>query len=327
MATIDTSGVYFLFNSYTDDAYILAVSPTGSSLVMADAPSDAGSAKWFLSTADVEPFYRIHTVLGGTGQSLDVINDAGTSSISLHMTGTGSYTGQFWRLDYWPGSGNSDYPYRLSNNFTGVDMHLDVYSDTLEPHLASGDYSGQHWALSPDSASVTSTSMHSSSTPSSSSATSEKTQSTTSTVASSAATPTSVHTIATTSSAVAGGSDKSSSVLSAGAIAGVAIGGFVALTIAAGVIALILRLSKKKPSIGGRTDVDVGGNSGGGWDKRAELETFAPGQISPPPIYDVSQGYIHGVHRVEMASEERSFSPAELEWHQRLAPAELDSRR
>ena len=93
-----------------------------------------------MTETGLSPFYRLRTKLGGDGIALDVTNDTGTSSIRLCMTGTGSYSGQYWRFDPWSsGSG-----YRLSSDFTDLGMHLGVYSDTLEPHLASGDFTGQH---------------------------------------------------------------------------------------------------------------------------------------------------------------------------------------
>ncbi|KAH8827605.1 hypothetical protein DL96DRAFT_1599628 [Flagelloscypha sp. PMI_526] len=131
MATIDASQVYLLTNNYT-----------GSGRYLASCIST--QARWYLTPAQ-GVFYNLHTVDGGQGYSLDVLNDAGTSSIRLIMTQTAGTSGQLWRFDVWSSFGIPDY--RLSNNFTGVDMHLDVYSDTLEPHLANGDHTGQHWLL------------------------------------------------------------------------------------------------------------------------------------------------------------------------------------
>ncbi|KAJ2990590.1 hypothetical protein NUW58_g2871 [Xylaria curta] len=114
---------------------------TGSS---SPAPS---SAQWFLTPTDEPPFYRLHSTALGEGQSLDVVNDNGTSSINVQMAATGNYSGQYWRFDQWPADPAGTY--RLTNNFTGIRMNLDVYSNTLQPHLASGDHSGQHWTLNP----------------------------------------------------------------------------------------------------------------------------------------------------------------------------------
>ncbi|KAK0738845.1 carbohydrate-binding module family 13 protein, partial [Schizothecium vesticola] len=146
MASLSTGVPYALTNAYTGTVKFLAI-PSDSGAPQMVASSDAAlpaSAQWFLTATDVDPFYYLHTVATGEGKALDVINDNGTSSVRLHLVGTGRFTGQYWRFDPWSASGGE---YRLSNNFTGPDRHLDVYSDTLEPHLASGDYSGQHWTL------------------------------------------------------------------------------------------------------------------------------------------------------------------------------------
>jgi len=80
------------------------------------------------------------------GKALDVINNGGKNkSIYLQLSDTGIIAGQFWLFDEWPSGGL--YKYLLTNNFTGPDIHLDVFSDTLEPHLASDDTSGQQWRL------------------------------------------------------------------------------------------------------------------------------------------------------------------------------------
>lgn len=158
MATIDTSRIYTLRNSFTAAAKILAVSTGGNSLSMVDANSLGPNSLWFLTPTYTGNSYRLHTIANGVQQSLDVINDNGVQSINLHLTGTGDYSGQFWRFDNWPANQGTAYPYRLSNNFTGPNLHLDVYSDTLVAHLASGDFTGQHWALIPSNTVIVSTS-------------------------------------------------------------------------------------------------------------------------------------------------------------------------
>ncbi|KAL7794354.1 carbohydrate-binding module family 13 protein [Trichoderma ceciliae] len=147
MATINTSKIYVLKNSFTAADKILALSTNGSSLSMVDANNLTSNGLWFLTPTNTANYYRLHTIANGVKQSLDVVNDQGVNSINLHLADTGDYSGQFWRFDNWPA--NSAYPYRLSNRFTGPNMHLDVYSNTLVAHLASGDYTGQHWVLSP----------------------------------------------------------------------------------------------------------------------------------------------------------------------------------
>ncbi|RFU76337.1 carbohydrate-binding module family 13 [Trichoderma arundinaceum] len=147
MSTINTSKIYVLKNSFTAAAKILALSANGNSLSMVDTGSAGPGGYWFLTPTHTTNYYRLHTIVNGVKQSLDVINDSGVQSTKLHLTNTGSYSGQFWRFDDW--RTNPAYPYRLSNNFTGPNAHLDVYSDTLVAHLAGGDYTGQHWTLIP----------------------------------------------------------------------------------------------------------------------------------------------------------------------------------
>lgn len=149
MTSFNTSVIYTLTNSFTGATKFLAVDASGSSLVMVNGDSNSIppiSARWFLTTDNTPPYYHLHTLSLGQGKALDVLNDHGTSSTNLQMAATGYYSGQLWRFDQWQTGGGG---YRLSNSFTGLGMHLDVYSDTLLPHLASGDYSGQHWTLTP----------------------------------------------------------------------------------------------------------------------------------------------------------------------------------
>ncbi|EHK26933.1 carbohydrate-binding module family 13 protein [Trichoderma virens Gv29-8] len=155
MASIDTSRLYVLKNSYTASNKVLALSSGGASLSMVDTQNVSANALWFLTPTNRSNYYRLHTIANGVKQSLDVIND-GVQNINLHMADTGNYSGQYWRFDNWSPGGQA-YPYRLSNTFTGPDKHLDVYSDTLVAHLAGGNLSGQHWELSPASTVVTPT--------------------------------------------------------------------------------------------------------------------------------------------------------------------------
>jgi hypothetical protein len=75
-----------------------------------------------------------------------VLNDNGMASTKLQMAATGDFSGQYWVLQSSPDDNGS---FRLFNNFTGPGMHLDVYADTMEPHLSPGDASGQYWYFTP----------------------------------------------------------------------------------------------------------------------------------------------------------------------------------
>lgn len=95
-----------------------------------------------LNPGSDRPKYALRTLFRGEEFSLDVINNAGTDSRSVHLAATGNYSGQFWTVTPWEdGSGT----FRLTNDFTGPTVHLDTYADTHEPFLDTDDHSGQHW--------------------------------------------------------------------------------------------------------------------------------------------------------------------------------------
>lgn len=302
MATIDTSEFYLLTNSYSGAGLILAVSPSDSStLTMSSLSSDSSYTEWFFTLTDISPFYRLHTVSGGLGEALDVVNDAGTSSINLHMTSTGQYSGQYWRLDPWPAS-DAGGGYQLSNNFTGLAMHLDVYSDTLQPHLANGDTTGQHWTLNiaPDATATSS--------PGTTSTTAVTTSNTLTTTTTTAITvvesgpSTSTSTSLTTATAQGRGAEP----LSAGQITGIAVGGIAVLAIVAGMIAFMLakraKATRRHTGVGLTTD-----------DKWVQQCVVPP----PPPYYS-------GAWRAELGGEGRQSLPVELPLPQ---SSELPSRQ
>lgn len=191
------------------------------------------------------------------------------------MASTGQYSGQYWRLDPWPTSDNGGY--RLSNNFTGPDMHLDVYSGTLQPHLASGDFSGQHWT--PNSLNGTTTA--------------------TTAMPISSSTSTSMGTAAT--------QDSGGHSLSAGQIAGIAIGGVVALVLIAGVIAFIIVMAtRRRNRSAGRGDAGTQGYGVQGTGQSHAGDKSVPwGMTSPPPTYTydtTTQPDLHNALGAELAA-------------------------
>lgn len=152
MATLNTSATYILSNLFLGAGKLLAVPSTNGNsepeMLSSTSGSPSSDAQWFLTPTNMDPFYRLHTRSGGESLSLDVVNSGGASgSTDLQMAPTGEYSGQLWRFDEWPSSSNTPFRYRLSNNFTGLDKHLDTYSDTFVPFLGDGDHTGQHWNL------------------------------------------------------------------------------------------------------------------------------------------------------------------------------------
>ncbi|KAF2731352.1 hypothetical protein EJ04DRAFT_388917, partial [Polyplosphaeria fusca] len=137
MAGLDLSSRYILTNSYTLSSKQLA---SNGETVFMDSVSEGDAHQWFLSSTTSTGYYRLHTAENGNSTALDVVNDNGTSSTGVHFADSGDYSGQFWRFDDW-----GDGTLRLSNAFTGPDMHLDTYSNTFEPFLGDGDHTGQHW--------------------------------------------------------------------------------------------------------------------------------------------------------------------------------------
>jgi hypothetical protein len=149
MTNIDTSKSYVLTNNYTTTRYYLGAEHPDHVLMKAFKSSSQPEPRklpgtWVCAKTDKPGYYRLHS--GETGfdksRALDVFNDNGTDSLHVHLAPTGRYSGQFWRLDDW-----GDGTYKLTNTFTGHGRHLDVYADTLQPHLAPGNCTGQHWTL------------------------------------------------------------------------------------------------------------------------------------------------------------------------------------
>ncbi|KAF2111511.1 hypothetical protein BDV96DRAFT_184254 [Lophiotrema nucula] len=221
MGTLDLSSKYILTNAYTLSSKQLA--SNGDQIFM-DGVGNTDSHQWYLTSTTLSSYYRLHTVANGDTESLDVLNDNGTSSTSLQFYQTGSYQGQYWRLDDW-----GDGTFRLSNEYTGLDMHLDTYSGTLEPFLGDGDHTGQHWSFSRVGGASSSSSSSVSSTATSTSVSNAFSTSYTSQAA------------VASSSTPAVASNSHSSSLPIGAIVGIAIGGVLALVLCVCAVVFFLR--------------------------------------------------------------------------------------
>lgn len=205
MATLEVNTSYILTNGYSLEAKEL--SAYGTSLNMSD-PSTDDQHLWYLEDTGEDPFYRLHTRAKGNGQSLDVNPDDNTT---VAFTIRGDYAGQFWRLD-----AAENGAFKLSNNWTGTNKHLDTYRDTLQPHMAVGDAIGQLWTFSRYLASTSGTST--------------------------------ATTISTGSASATASADRTlqGSGISTGAIVGATIGGVVGFVLVIGAILLWLRRSRKQ---------------------------------------------------------------------------------
>jgi len=138
--SIDTTYWYRLTNNYSGPNKAIDTFPNGT--IEIAAAGDFSGQYWRFVPLATGPKYALRTLYLGDGYSLDVYNDNGTSSRIVYLAATGDYSGQYWTLNTW-----ADGTYRLSNDFTGLTKHLDVYSDTLQPMLDTDDHSGQHWHL------------------------------------------------------------------------------------------------------------------------------------------------------------------------------------
>jgi len=146
MSRIDTSRNYILTNDLTNNDYVLGVRSNGTAPIMQPSSDIGDTHRWFLTATKLVPYYRLHIVSKGRGFSLDVINSTGVKSTELHLGETNDiYPGQFWRFDEWETKGDGGL--RVSNNFTGHDLLLDVSSDKLLPMLGTGDFDSQRWRL------------------------------------------------------------------------------------------------------------------------------------------------------------------------------------
>lgn len=75
----------------------------------------------------------------GVNKRLDVYGDDKTKP---HLAEAGYFSGQIWTVSSW-----GDGTWKFTNEYSGSDLHLDVYSDTKVPFMGDGDHSGQHWIM------------------------------------------------------------------------------------------------------------------------------------------------------------------------------------
>ncbi|OAL46070.1 hypothetical protein IQ07DRAFT_590840 [Pyrenochaeta sp. DS3sAY3a] len=212
MAEIDTLAKYVLTNSVLG-SNALASTSMNDSVVVVPTTSDSAQLWYFVQTDDAE-YYRLHTEQKGEFSALDVFNYNGKNVIDLHFYAVQAMTGQHWRPNL-----QDDGTVKISNQFTGPDMYLDIEEETLKPTLAARDSPGMHWTLSKVGSTPTAS-------PTASASASGFT-----TLASVTATftPTGTSTILPTASA----SDSSKGGLSAGVKGGIAAGAIIGVAILA----------------------------------------------------------------------------------------------
>ena len=135
---------YQLTNAYTGLAMALDVvnddGPHSSgTLNMAPTGSFSGQRWRFVSYTNRPGTYYVYSQFLGSNKRLDVY---GNDKTKPHLADAGNYSGQIWSVTPW-----GDGTYRLTNAYSGPDLHLDVYSNTKVPFLGDGNHSGQHWTL------------------------------------------------------------------------------------------------------------------------------------------------------------------------------------
>lgn len=140
---------YQLTNAYTGLAMALDVVNDGGpqssgTLNMARTGNYSGQMWRFVPYAGRPGTYYVYSQFLGPSKRLDVYGDDKTKP---HLADAGNYSGQIWSVTPW-----GDRTYRLTNAYSGPDLHLDVYSDTKEPFMGDGNHSGQHWTLTPTGA-------------------------------------------------------------------------------------------------------------------------------------------------------------------------------
>lgn len=139
---IDVSSTYRLTNNYTGLGLSFAARSDNSGLLEMATTADSPLQYWKFVLLQTNPQYALRNVHYGDSLSLDVINDQGINSTSVHLSATGAYSGQYWMIIPW-----GDGTYYFTNTFTGTTKHLDAFSDTLQPTLGTGDHTGQHWTI------------------------------------------------------------------------------------------------------------------------------------------------------------------------------------
>ena len=110
----------------------------GGLIVMANR-GDFSGQHWTIHPQPTSGFYYI-SAMYQPGKRLDVYGDDKTRP---HLADAGNYSGQNWKLSPW-----GDGTYRLTNQYSEDDLHLDMKDDgSLDLHLAPGDSPTQHWVM------------------------------------------------------------------------------------------------------------------------------------------------------------------------------------
>ena len=221
MADIDFAARYTLTNPTLGSSRFLASTSFNDSLLVVSSSSDF-SQTWYFTSTSVLDYYRLHTVAKGDQNALDVDNYYGRNSIDMHFYYVQERSGQYWQL-----SEQSDGSVKISNNFTGPDMFLDIDQTSLKPTLRAGDSSGTRWTLSSPGSTPTATGATRLASPS---------ITTMSTTASRSVSSTKSSSTSVSESSAANTSSVESNEMSTGTVAGIAVGSVAAVGLLIGAL-------------------------------------------------------------------------------------------
>jgi hypothetical protein len=231
MADLDLSATYVFKNELLGSSNALASTPENSSVIV-EPVNESDSQLWFATETNLQGYYRLHTVGKGNYSALDVYNYIGSQTLDLHFYADQDLTGQYWRLDIQEGGSM-----KISNNFTGPDIYLNIADGTQKPTLAAGDSSGSRWTLS---------SLGSDPTPTSTtSVTSTETGSLTASTASGTASSSNGPSDTATSNSNDPDSPSGSNKPSTGAIAGIAVSSVVGAALLGVLIYFLIRRCRR----------------------------------------------------------------------------------
>ena len=115
---------YRLINDYNGPSWALDVVPDGSGNLMMARSGNFGGQYWRLAHEPSAPNKYYIQNLYQEGYSLDIINDRSGVRNKVHLAKSDKVTGQLWTFTKTSPDGTA---FRLSNDFSGPDMFLDVF--------------------------------------------------------------------------------------------------------------------------------------------------------------------------------------------------------
>ena len=147
MPQISTNQKYTITSSFLGPSNNLA-STLNTDTVIVESSDLKASQQWYFTSSPVDGYYYFHTSQKGD-YVLDIRGYDGEDTLSIHFHNVDTerrMVGQYWMIGEW-----SDGSARISNNFTGADVLLDV--EKLDGEfialLANADQrkTGQKWSF------------------------------------------------------------------------------------------------------------------------------------------------------------------------------------